>query len=366
MSAQTSYLQACDLYRHGYVLEAADLLGDLVQADPHHLDARHALAVCWTDLGDRAAARVELEFIVQQDPHRFDDVYRLAVLCQATGDLAAAVQLYQRLLAGGSFRDAEQRLAACEALTPRLAPDIAAARSQPMTTAVTSPAVNAVVIGNHPWTPESVQEHVVAGPESLRTVIETARNASRGQLVRSLRQLSRHRLPQALRALRAPAGMLAVAVALTVVQHRLSDEWLSLLGEPTQIRTVLAGLVPFLGALALLGSIAVILWQLLTALLYRVDIYTRGLEVTAGLVPRRRTFIWYANVTQDSVYTRNAWSYLTRTASLELRYDDGSGATREVLTLDGIGTPATVSTTRQYLELRRKPERMAAAGILGG
>ena len=62
MTARTPYQQACGLYRHGYVAEAADLLGDLVRTEPRNLDARHALAVCWTDLGVVASAWGELEF----------------------------------------------------------------------------------------------------------------------------------------------------------------------------------------------------------------------------------------------------------------------------------------------------------------
>lgn len=58
-------------------------------------------------------------------------------------------------------------------------------------------------------------------------------------------------------------------------------------GQPDHVRVLLDRLGRIGVGAGLSGAAGVLGWQLLSARLYTVTLHTRGLELTAGLIPRR-------------------------------------------------------------------------------
>jgi hypothetical protein len=100
----------------------------------------------------------------------------------------------------------------------------------------------------------------------------------------------------------------------------------------------------------------------LRARCYTVTFHERGFELAAGVLHRRKQFIWYHQLVDEPTYLRTPATFLTHTASLQVRYD--RAATTYELLLAGIGSPGEVDRIRAYIETRRLAERAPIRGFL--
>lgn len=97
------------------------------------------------------------------------------------------------------------------------------------------------------------------------------------------------------------------------------------------------------------------------ALLYGADLHEYGMDVRTGVFRRGAQFIWYYQITEPPTYLRNITSYLTRTASLRISYNN-TASTTKYTELPDIGTPRQVEEIRGYLQSRIPPERLSIRG----
>jgi hypothetical protein len=189
---------------------------------------------------------------------------------------------------------------------------------------------------------------ITPGPPSLETRVRSLRAADRGHLVGTVHLQARRLAPLAVKGLFAAAALTVVAV---VAMGRLSPS-IPLLTTPL---LVAVAWLPFLGTLVVV---------LAKSRANGADFYQYGVEVKTGLLDRSVHFIWYYQITESPCYVRRLPDYLTRTATLGLRYNQSGESSARYVELLGIGTPGQVRQLRQYVESRIPAERIPIKGPL--
>ncbi|MEO3859727.1 tetratricopeptide repeat protein [Acrocarpospora sp. B8E8] len=302
--------QASDLHRRGRPDEALVVLEGVLRGSPDDIAARYAMGICLTDLGRAAEAQPQFRRVLDAEPRHYEAAYRLGRLLQADADYEGAATAYRQVLAVTDFRDAQQRLRACET---ELGGTQRPGEVSPLTGSAFTP-----------------------GPPPLRTWVEGMRVAERGKIIRRVRFQARHMLSQIVKRLFLGA---VLAVAVTFVMK-------------TRMFTVLA----------LIPVVTLPFEALIRSATNGTDFYEYGMEVRSGLVRRQVQFIWYYQIAESPTYLRTLGSYLTHTASLGVRYNEAGASSAEYIELSGIGTPEQVKEISRYLESRVPPERMPIRG----
>jgi protein O-GlcNAc transferase len=101
-TAMTTLAQTLDLaiehQQRGHLQQAEQLCRQILQTDPHHVDALHLLGVLAHQLGSHPLALEYLSHAVRLNPHFTEAHYHLGRVLAAQGRLAEAVTSYQQAL----------------------------------------------------------------------------------------------------------------------------------------------------------------------------------------------------------------------------------------------------------------------------
>lgn len=331
--ADDSYEHAKALYHRGEYQHAANVLHRLLQDRPDHIGGRFALAICLTDLHNIDDAVVHLRGVLSREPGHHAAAYRLGCLLQQQGNLPAAAQQFEKLLSDDQFPDVAVRWKACLAGRPAGGHEVirSALADRPARVRIVTP-----------------------GPTPIRKLVDQFYTAERGDLQRTLRLTIRHQAPTI-----AASTLLAVIVNIlpTLVRiavNRLPAKQAMAL---TDVLSVADRVLFWLGVLAVFRLCAIVIAVVVRSRMNTVTLYDYAMDVHTGVFHRKRHLVWYYQITEPPAYVRTPVTFLTRTASLWIHYNDAY-LTTERVTLDGIGSPKTVNELREYLENRILTERM--------
>jgi membrane protein YdbS with pleckstrin-like domain len=320
--------RARSLYGNGRFAEARTLLDGIVAADPGNLPARYALGLCLNALGDHSAAEPQLRVVVDTDPTQYQAAYELGRALQELGRPAEAVHAFRLVLARRDIPEVRERLRVCAE----------AARSSPPAgpgSSTDTGAQPSARTGAAP-TPGEGDDGRESTSKPLAEEVDERGLVDPGRRIDTTNTKIRHL---------APAALVAVAFAWlwvgTVATRHEVYGWIG------------GGLVAY----AIVACVAVFL----QADLNRFEFHERRVDISTGVLYRRRQVIWYYDVFQVRL-ERGPVSLLTNTASLRILYFQGTA--NQSVTIEGIGTPERVLALYDRLQPLIVRERRAAKKIL--
>lgn len=354
------FQRAALLYEAGRFEEASAILARLLDADPSSLDARHALAMCQVKLNRVGEAISNFRWIVEHDPARFDDGRRLGILLQEEGAYRQAAEAFRGVLAVNNYMDTADRLRHCERVS-----------ETPSSYASSSELVRPGDAGLISPIPEDttsstliVDDIIKLGPVPIRKVIDEFNATDRGKHIQDVRQQLRYVLPSVGRVAAEAIAVTLLLILVPVVVYLLPVKLQSQLSE------LPLGVVDAWKWIALL--VILFIWiraaikigaLFLQSRLYRISVYQRGMDIATGVFRRRKQYLWYYQISEEPAYVRRPSMFLTNTASLQVKYNNGNSATKSI-TLAGIGSPREVDNLRADIESRRLAERATMKGFL--
>jgi len=360
LEADQQFQRAFAKYRNGDLPAAEQLLLNLLLAHPDHVGARFGLAMCRLDRGDAATATEDFAAVLKRDPRHHDAAFHLGRAFESLDNWESAITAYQLAAALTDHPGARAGLHRCRS---RLMQNQRLSGSP-----VNRPDVG--VSANAGGLPD--------GPRTVRKIIDESRRAERGDLVRRVHRQARYGL----------APVVAAVIILILVQflpsiltaairpmfasgdngYGGSSDYSIMVAHNAVTQSNYSGPVT-LSLLWLLLHVLTWLYLAITLImvpirtrLYSVDLHEHGMDIRVGMLRRRAQFIWYYQITEPPAYLRNITSYLTRTASLGIRYNN-TASTAQYAELLGIGTPRQVEEIRGYLQACIPPERIPMRGF---